>query len=154
MAPVHFLSDTSSLVAADAVAAVIVVDGASYLMQLRDDMPTIFYPGHWGCFGGAMDPGETPSEAIRREIEEELGFVPQACVELIHLDIALTRITGKTIRRRYFEIAVGAAEVSRFVLSEGAAVRAFAPAEILQAQFVIPYDAFALWLHHAQHRLR
>ena len=43
---------------ADAAAALIVVgaDG-HYLMQLRDQKAGIFYPGHWGLFGGAIDPG-------------------------------------------------------------------------------------------------
>lgn len=154
MPPVHFLSDQSPLVNGDSVAAVIVVSGGSYLMQLRDDRPAIFYPGHWGCFGGAIDPGETPLAAIQREIEEELGFAPPECVEFVQLDFALRRINGKTFHRTYFEIAVDADEASRFVPREGAAARAFAPAEILQGEFVLPYDSFALWLHHAQHRMR
>jgi len=36
---------------------------------------------------------------------------------------------------------------SRVVLHEGAAVRAFDGAEILNQPRVTPYDAFAVWLH-------
>ena len=39
----------------DAVAALIVLDDGRYLMQQRDDIPGIFYPGYWGLFGGAIE---------------------------------------------------------------------------------------------------
>lgn len=45
-------------------------------MQLRDDIPGILYPGHWGLFGGHMESGETPAEAVERELLEEIGYVP------------------------------------------------------------------------------
>ncbi|MDT7789287.1 MAG: 8-oxo-dGTP diphosphatase, partial [Pseudonocardiales bacterium] len=32
------------------------------------------YKNHWDIPGGYLEPGETPSEACRREIEEELGL--------------------------------------------------------------------------------
>ncbi|MCX5811895.1 MAG: NUDIX domain-containing protein [Proteobacteria bacterium] len=42
------------------------------LLQLRDNKPDIPYPGCWGTFGGQIENGETPDEAIKREIIEEL----------------------------------------------------------------------------------
>jgi 8-oxo-dGTP pyrophosphatase MutT (NUDIX family) len=30
------------------------------------------HPGHWGLFGGKLDPGEKPEEAAVREVQEEL----------------------------------------------------------------------------------
>jgi 8-oxo-dGTP pyrophosphatase MutT (NUDIX family) len=53
--------------------AVIVVDGR-YALQHRDDNPAIPWPGHWGLFGGAIEPDEAADVAIVREIEEELGL--------------------------------------------------------------------------------
>ena len=47
-----------------------------YLMQLRDDIPTIVYPGHWAFFGGHLNPGESPDAAVRRELQEEIGYAP------------------------------------------------------------------------------
>ncbi len=44
------------------------------LMQLRDDIPTILYPGLWGLFGGHMEAGETPEVAVVREIAEEIDY--------------------------------------------------------------------------------
>jgi tryptophan synthase alpha chain len=42
------------------------------LLQQRDDKPGIPYPGAWTFFGGAVEPGETPAQAIVREVREEL----------------------------------------------------------------------------------
>lgn len=31
-------------------------------------------PNTWGTWGGALDEGETPEQAVRREVEEEAGY--------------------------------------------------------------------------------
>lgn len=46
------------------------------LMQLRDMKKGINFPGCWGFFGGSIDDGETPEEASKRELLEEIGYKP------------------------------------------------------------------------------
>ena len=46
------------------------------LLQLRDNIPSIRFPNHWGCIGGGVELGETPEQAMLREVDEELGIVP------------------------------------------------------------------------------
>ena len=42
-----------------AVALAMLERDGQWLLRLRDDIDTIIYPGHWGLFGGHLDPGET-----------------------------------------------------------------------------------------------
>ena len=61
----------------ESVICLIHTDYSSYLFQLRDKKPDIHFPGHYGAFGGAIEGNETPKTACVRELEEELGFVPE-----------------------------------------------------------------------------
>ena len=56
-----------------AVKAVIYSDD-KFLLQLRDQKQGIFYPGVWGLFGGSVDDGEKPIDALKRELFEEIGL--------------------------------------------------------------------------------
>jgi 8-oxo-dGTP diphosphatase len=56
------------------VAIAILPYEGKFLMQLRDNIPTILYPGLWGLFGGHIEAGETPEIAVEREIMEEIGY--------------------------------------------------------------------------------
>lgn len=44
------------------------------LLILRDDKPEIPYPDMWDIPGGKIENKETPEEAVRREMDEELGL--------------------------------------------------------------------------------
>lgn len=56
----------------DVAAAVIFRDDGQYLLGQRG--PGSFYPGYWEFPGGKVEAGETPRDAIVRELHEELGI--------------------------------------------------------------------------------
>lgn len=58
------------------VAIAIIYTKDQFLMQLRDNIPGIIYPGCWGFFGGHIDPGETPEQSVNRELLEEINYLP------------------------------------------------------------------------------
>ncbi len=53
-------------------AAVITRPDGSFLLGQR--APDTFYPGYWEFPGGKVEPGETPRDALIRELDEELGM--------------------------------------------------------------------------------
>jgi len=59
-----------------AVAIALLYQNSRFLMQLREDKPGIAYPGCWAFFGGHLEPGELPEDGMRRELLEEIGYIP------------------------------------------------------------------------------
>jgi len=150
-----FLGSLTTLRPNHAVAALLQLSDGRYLMQLRDSNPDIFYPEHWGCFGGAVDAGEAPGAALARELKEELA------VSVVPSDV--TRFTeftfdfgfaGDGIRlRTYYAVTLPQTDLRGLVLGEGADLAAFEAESLLAMPRVVPYDAFALWMHHARGRI-
>ena len=57
------------------VAQILLFDRDNRLMiYLRDDKADIPFPNHWDFFGGHLEQGETPEQALLREVKEELGI--------------------------------------------------------------------------------
>lgn len=50
------------------------LDTGRCLLQLRNSDKR--FKHHWGFWGGMIEPGETVYEAIQRELQEEIGMVP------------------------------------------------------------------------------
>ncbi len=57
------------------IAAIILENSkGEFLFYLRDDKPDIPFPAHWDLIGGHVEVGESPEEALVREVKEELDY--------------------------------------------------------------------------------
>lgn len=149
----HFLTSQISLQPGDAAAGILMLDDGRYLLQLRDDTPQIWFPGHWGFFGGSVDPNESEIKALRRELREELELEMVEARLFAGFDFDLTPLGLRRYFRNYYEVPVSTAAFDRLVLHEGAELRALPGDEALSLPRLVPYDAFALFLHHHRRRL-
>lgn len=137
----------------NAAAAVIVLDDGRYLLQLRDNKEGIFFPGHWGLFGGGVEEGEQAVDALRRELKEELGLEVVEPRPLTRFEFDLAPMRLKRIYREFFEVHLPAAIVPTLRLGEGSAFQSFNREQVLTLPRLTPYDAFALWFHANDFRL-
>jgi 8-oxo-dGTP pyrophosphatase MutT (NUDIX family) len=149
--PVHeavmdfFLGGEGKLKPADAAVAIIVVVEINYLMQLRDQKPNIFFPGHWGLFGGAIETEEDPAVGLKRELNEELGLDISECHYFTNFTFDYRQ--HGTVFRRFYEVKMAGSALAHLTLREGSEMRTFLPSELLNLPRVVPYDSFAVWLH-------
>ncbi|MEA5595003.1 NUDIX hydrolase [Rivularia sp. UHCC 0363] len=105
------------------VAIAILYKDNKFLMQLRDNIPTIIYPGYWAFFGGHIEPGETPEVAVRREVLEEISYIlPEKIYEF-------GCYNSETAVRHVFHAPLEV-ELDKLVLGEGWDMGLVSPEEI------------------------
>jgi 8-oxo-dGTP pyrophosphatase MutT (NUDIX family) len=135
------------LAPAPAVGALITTPDGRYLLQHRDDLPQIWYPNHWGLFGGGIEAGESPEDALRRELMEEIGFAPAELRYFTQLDFHFGFAGGPEMPRLYYEVPVTDDDVGTMRLGEGQAMRLFSQKELAETVALVGYDYFAIYLH-------
>jgi 8-oxo-dGTP diphosphatase len=94
-----------------AVAIAILYQEEKFLLQLRDDIPGILYPGQWGLFGGHLESAETPEEGLKRELLEEINYSVQAPIKF------RCYASDEAIRHVYY--APLTVSIDQLVLQEG-----------------------------------
>jgi 8-oxo-dGTP diphosphatase len=101
-----------------AAAVAILYCDNQFLLQLRDDLPQIRYPGHWAFFGGHVEAGESPEVAVQRELQEEIGYTPPQ-VHYFRSDLpALAESADRRIIRHVFYAPL-LIELEKLELNEG-----------------------------------
>ncbi|MEQ9111077.1 MAG: NUDIX domain-containing protein [Rhodospirillaceae bacterium] len=151
-----FVNDKSELYPGDAAAAILRADDGQVLLQLRDSIEGIFYPGYWGCFGGAIEEDDEGAIfGLQRELREELGvFIDLKAFEYFTtftFDMSFCGID--TLTRTYFDVSLKSIDADDIVLGEGSAFRFFNAEAALSESNVVPYDAYALWLYFSKSRI-
>ncbi|WP_374631490.1 NUDIX domain-containing protein [Ferrovibrio sp.] len=149
------LAGKNPLTPSNAAVAIVTLAGERYLLQHRDPLPTIFYPDHWGFFGGALEDAESESEALARELFEEiaLDIDPSRFYYFTRFTFDYAFAGGDEVIRSFYEIALTEEEFSRIKLGEGQGFAAPDAASALRDYRMTPYDSFTLWMHASKTRL-
>jgi 8-oxo-dGTP diphosphatase len=92
----------------------VVTDDGRLLLHLREDRPGVVHPGCWAGFGGGLESGETPLEAVKREMREETGVEVDDPIYLV--DVVDHEGNGRLVSLFY---VVGGIEQGDIVLTEG-----------------------------------
>lgn len=133
----------------DATAAIITLEDGRYLMQLRDDKPGIFFPDHWGLFGGAIDTGETGEMSLRRELKEELDYDAGEIRYFTRINFSMEGTGAEPVVRMFYLVEMPSAALGSLTLGEGRQMQPLTAEELLLEKRVVPYDSFAIWVHWA-----
>jgi 8-oxo-dGTP diphosphatase len=113
-------------------AAVILRPDGSFLLGQR--APGTFYPGYWEFPGGKVEPGETPHDALVRELAEELGIeVLQAYPWIVREHV----YEHAHVRLHFFRVVAWRGEVQDHVHS----ALAWQRAEALSVSPMLPANA-------------
>lgn len=103
----------------EVAAGVILRGDGSFLLGRR--APGTFFPGYWEFPGGKVEPGETPAQALRRELGEELGIEVRQMYPWIMREHDYEHAH---VRLHFFEVAEWSGAISDHVHSELAWVEA------------------------------
>jgi ADP-ribose pyrophosphatase YjhB (NUDIX family) len=110
---------TQPLVREVADAIIIITETNPYLMKRRDDPPWLIFPNQWSFFGGGIELRETPEEALRGELIEELAFRAGEVEFFADWWVTLPFPTPRVEHVNLFAVPIAAAEIADFVLSDG-----------------------------------
>jgi len=129
------------------VAAILERAGRILICRRRPDQ---LHPLKWEFPGGKVEAGEAPAQALERELEEELGLTAGRVRYFTEFSFDFSFCGHGRLIRRFFEVPVERRTLDHLTLREGAKMKLFTAREILTGTRIVPFDAFALWLHAAR----
>ncbi len=102
------------------------------LLLLRDDLPSIPYPGMWDLPGGHVEIGETPKECIVREMLEEIEVDASGCT--------LFRVYEFSDRTEHIFTEQAELDLQQIVLHEGQKVLWFSEEETKSTELAYGFN--------------
>jgi len=102
------------------------------LLVLRDNIPTIPYPGLWDVPGGHIEDNETAEECIVREMQEEIEVNVEGCT--------LFRVYEFSDRTEYIFMKHADFDLKNIILHEGQMLRWFSQEEAGQVELAYGFD--------------
>lgn len=127
------------------VGAIIYDKDSNLLLQKRDNIESIYFPGLWGLFGGACHTDERLDDAIKREVEEELGIIVTSSNLFLTLSID-SAIFGDTRKRLFYEVFFDKNQKERIVLREGESFKFFPYEQLPSIDQITSFDLAAISL--------
>jgi len=82
------------------VGALLVNEEGHVLLGLRAPHKKV-WPGHWDAIGGKIEAGETPDQALIREVQEEVGVNPVSFQRLASIDEPRPDLYGESVATIY-----------------------------------------------------
>lgn len=108
-------------------------DKNEVVLILRDNIPSIPYPGFYDLPGGHIESDENAEKAVRREIKEELGIDDLGDISFYKSHQNQDFIDNIFWKRINLDL-------SKINLSEGQAVKYFSPREIREMKLAFDYE--------------
>ena len=119
------------------IASLLVIDAEGHiLLQHRDGNGA--WPYKWSLPGGGVEPGETPEEGARRELEEETGLKVDSALQLFWQGLLPAFSQPGAYRQWHVYTVRTRASQEDIVLGEGLAMVFTAPAAVLELDLTVP----------------
>jgi 8-oxo-dGTP pyrophosphatase MutT (NUDIX family) len=117
--------------------ALLKISGTSKVVMQRRSADDKIAPGLIGCFGGHIDKGETPAQALVRELKEETSLsIAESDLELLSVtDIPYSSEFKGSLRAHLFEVQIPSSD---FILYDGVRAEVFSLVELLQRPDLTP----------------
>lgn len=139
------------LIPENASAAIITDEYYNFLFQKRDSNREIFFPNHLGLFGGAKNYNESYIQALKRELNEEIGFSPKKIKYFMNLKFDLKKNSKKQVNRFFYICSIKDLYKQKIILKEGKGFLIMSikklKLELNKKNNFVPYDQFAIWYY-------
>ena len=120
------------------VAAILWNAQGQVLLQQRDDSPDVAFAGCWTLPGGKVEDDETPVDAIKRELVEEIGF--ETSLDLWRVYERPGGFESITVVQYVYTGQIDV-PISGLAVSEGQALRSCTVDEIGQLSIAYGFDS-------------